>query len=76
MAIPTIQEMLDAGVHFGHLTKRWNPKMRPYILTESNGIYVLDLEKTQVGLKKAVDAVRRVRSQGRSVLFVGTKKTL
>jgi small subunit ribosomal protein S2 len=76
MAIPTIQEMLDAGVHFGHLTKRWNPKMRPYILTESNGIYVLDLEKTQAGLKKAVDAVRRVRSQGRSVLFVGTKKTL
>lgn len=76
MSLPTIQEMLDAGVHFGHLTKRWNPKMRPYILTESNGIYVLDLEKTQAGLKKAVDAVRRVRAQGRSVLFVGTKKTL
>ncbi len=76
MSIPTIQEMLDAGVHFGHLTKRWNPKMRPYILTESNGIYVLDLEKTQVGLKKAVDAIRRVRQQGKPVLFVGTKKTL
>jgi small subunit ribosomal protein S2 len=76
MAIPNIQDMLDAGVHFGHLTKRWNPKMRPYILTESNGIYVLDLEKTQAGLRKAVEAVRRIRSQGRSVLFVGTKKTL
>jgi len=76
MSIPNIQEMLDAGVHFGHLTKRWNPKMRPYILTESNGIYVLDLEKTQAGLKKAVDAIRRVRQQGKPVLFVGTKKTL
>jgi small subunit ribosomal protein S2 len=76
MSIPNIQDMLDAGVHFGHLTKRWNPKMRPYILTESNGIYVLDLEKTQVGLKKAVEAIRRVRQQGKPVLFVGTKKTL
>jgi small subunit ribosomal protein S2 len=76
MSIPNIQDMLDAGVHFGHLTKRWNPKMRPYILTESNGIYVLDLEKTQIGLKKAVEAIRRVRQQGRPVLFVGTKKTL
>ncbi len=76
MSIPNIQDMLDAGVHFGHLTKRWNPKMRPYILTESNGIYVLDLEKTQAGLKKAVDAIRRVRQQGKPVLFVGTKKTL
>ena len=53
-SIPNIQEMLDAGVHFGHLTKRWNPKMRPYILTERNGIYVLDLEKTQSGLQRAV----------------------
>ena len=76
MSIPSIQEMLEAGVHFGHLTKRWNPKMRPYILTESNGIYVLDLEKTQIGLKKAIEAIRRVRGQGRPVLFVGTKKTL
>ena len=75
-SIPNIQEMLDAGVHFGHLTKRWNPKMRPYILTERNGIYVLDLEKTQSGLQRAVEAVRRIRQQGRSVLFVGTKKTL
>jgi small subunit ribosomal protein S2 len=76
MSIPDIQTMLDAGVHFGHLTKRWNPKMRQYILTERNGIYVLNLEKTQAGLKEAVDAIRRVRQQGRPVLFVGTKKTL
>ena len=76
MSIPDIKEMLDAGVHFGHLTKRWNPKMRQYILTERNGIYVLNLEKTQACLKAAVDAVRRVRQQGRPVLFVGTKKTI
>src|SRR5450631_4169359 len=76
MSIPEIKQMLDAGVHFGHLTKRWNPKMRPYILTERNGIYVLDLEKTQACLKRAVDALRQLRQQGRTVLFVGTKKTL
>ena len=76
MSIPNIQEMLDAGVHFGHLTKRWNPKMRKYILTERNGIYVLDLDKTQACLQRAVEAVRRLRQQGRPVLFVGTKKTL
>ena len=76
MSIPNIQEMLDAGMHFGHLTKRWNPKMRPYILTERNGIYVLDLEKTRACLKNAVDAINRLRQQGRSVLFVGTKKTI
>jgi len=76
MSIPDIKQMLDAGVHFGHLTKRWNPKMRRYILTERNGIYVLDLEKTQACLEKAVEAVKRVRQQGRTVLFVGTKKTV
>ncbi len=76
MAIPEIQQMLEAGVHFGHLTKRWNPKMGRYILTERNGIYVLNLEKTQVCLQKAVEAVRRIRQQGRTVLFVGTKKTV
>jgi small subunit ribosomal protein S2 len=76
MSIPDIQQMLDAGVHFGHLTKRWNPKMGRYILTERNGIYVLNLEKTQACLQKAVDAVRRIKQQGRAVLFVGTKKTV
>ncbi len=68
--------MLDAGCHFGHLTKRWNPKMKKFILTERNGIYVLDLAKTQQCLQKAVDAARRVRATGRSILFVGTKKSI
>jgi small subunit ribosomal protein S2 len=76
MALPEIKDMLDAGVHFGHLTKRWNPKMRRYILAEKNGIYVIDLKKTQECLAKAVEAIQRVRRQGRSVLFVGTKKTI
>lgn len=76
MALPEIKDMLEAGVHFGHLTKRWNPKMRRYILTEKNGIYVIDLQKTQECLAKAVEAVQRIRRQGRSVLFVGTKKTI
>ena len=74
MPIPEIKEMLEAGVHFGHLTKRWNPKMRKFILTEKNGIYVIDLAKTQDCLTKAIDAVRKIRHSGKSVLFVGTKK--
>jgi small subunit ribosomal protein S2 len=68
--------MLEAGVHFGHLTKRWNPKMRKFILTEKNGIYVIDLAKTQECLTKAIDAVKKIRHSGKSVLFVGTKKTI
>lgn len=76
MALPEIKDMLEAGVHFGHLTKRWNPKMRRYILAEKNGIYVIDLQKTQDCLAKAVEAIQRVRRSGRSVLFVGTKKTI
>ncbi len=76
MAIPDIKEMLDAGCHFGHLTKRWNPKMKKFILTERNGIYVLDLTKTQQCLQRAVDAARRIRATGRSILFVGTKKSI
>ncbi len=76
MAIPQIQEMLDAGVHFGHLTKRWNPKMKKFILTERNGIYVIDLAKSQECLITAIEAIRRIRMQGKSILFVGTKKTI
>jgi small subunit ribosomal protein S2 len=76
MALPEIKDMLEAGVHFGHLTKRWNPKMRRYILAEKNGIYVIDLQKTQDCLSKAVEAIQRIRRSGRSVLFVGTKKTI
>jgi small subunit ribosomal protein S2 len=76
MSVPEIKEMLEAGVHFGHLTKRWNPKMRKFILTEKNGIYVIDLAKTQDCLHKAIDAVKKIRHSGKSVLFVGTKKTI
>ncbi|HLP41338.1 MAG TPA: 30S ribosomal protein S2 [Fibrobacteria bacterium] len=76
MPVPEIKEMLEAGVHFGHLTKRWNPKMKKFILTERNGIYVLDLQRTQESLQKAIDAVRRIRHTGKSILFVGTKKTI
>jgi small subunit ribosomal protein S2 len=68
--------MLEAGIHFGHLTKRWNPKMKKFILTEKNGIYVIDLAKTQECLKKATDAVKKIRHSGKSILFVGTKKTI
>jgi len=76
MSVPEVKEMLEAGVHFGHLTKRWNPKMRKFILTEKNGIYVIDLAKTQECLTKAIDAVKKIRHSGKSVLFVGTKKTI
>ncbi len=76
MPVPEVKEMLEAGVHFGHLTKRWNPKMRKFILTEKNGIYVIDLAKTQDCMNKAIDAVKKIRHSGKSVLFVGTKKTI
>jgi small subunit ribosomal protein S2 len=76
MPVPEVKEMLEAGVHFGHLTKRWNPKMKKFILTERNGIYVIDLAKTQECLQKAIDAVRKIRHSGKSILFVGTKKTI
>lgn len=73
--IPSIEELLEAGAHFGHQTRRWNPKMKRFILAEKNGIHVLDLRKTQEGLENAAKIVQRVASQGRSVLFVGTKVT-
>ena len=76
MAIIPMRSLLEAGVHFGHQTKRWDPRMAPYIFTARNGIYILDLQKT---LKKAVEAyelVNKVASEGGSVLFVGTKKQI
>jgi len=69
-----IKEMLEAGVHFGHQTRRWNPKMKPYIFMERNRIYIIDLEKTMQALEAAREAVRNVVAQGESVLFVATKK--
>lgn len=69
----TLQELLEAGVHFGHQTKRWNPKMKPFLFTEKNGIHIIDLEKTLECVGRARDAIREVATHGRTVLFVGTK---
>jgi small subunit ribosomal protein S2 len=70
----TMKELLEAGVHFGHETKRWDPKMKPYIFGARNGIYIIDLQKTVQLLKEAYDFVRDIASKGEYVLFVGTKK--
>ncbi|MFP6645166.1 MAG: 30S ribosomal protein S2 [Candidatus Latescibacterota bacterium] len=70
----TIQDLLEAGTHFGHQTRRWNPKMQPFIFTERNGIHIIDLNKTVRRLEKAEDVVRRTAQAGKAVLFVGTKK--
>jgi small subunit ribosomal protein S2 len=74
MAVVTMRQLLAAGVHFGHQTRRWNPKMRRYILGERHGIYLIDLHKTMVGIESAYAFVRGVVADGGSVLFVGTKK--
>jgi small subunit ribosomal protein S2 len=76
MATPQIQDLLEAGVHFGHQTSRWNPKMRKFIFAERNGIYIIDLKKTQRQLELAQELVRSVISRGERVLFVCTKKQL
>jgi small subunit ribosomal protein S2 len=69
-----MREMLEAGVHFGHQTKRWNPKMKPYIFGARNGIYIVDLQQTMHLFNAAFDFIQKIVSQGKSVLFVGTKK--
>lgn len=74
MATATLVELLDAGVHFGHQTQKWNPKMKPYIFGAKNGIYILDLRKTSDKLDEAYEAVREMAARGRNILFVGTKK--
>jgi small subunit ribosomal protein S2 len=74
MAALTMKELLEAGVHFGHQTKRWNPKMQKYIFGERNGIYIIDLQKTLKKFRDAYAFVRDLSSQGGSVLFIGTKK--
>ncbi|MBQ4311908.1 MAG: 30S ribosomal protein S2 [Oscillospiraceae bacterium] len=74
MGVVSMKQLLEAGVHFGHLTKRWNPKMAPYIFTERNGIYIIDLQKTVKKLDEAYAFVRSVAEEGENVLFVGTKK--
>lgn len=70
----TFEQMLEAGVHFGHLTRKWNPKMAPYIFMERNGIHIIDLQKTMVKLDEATEALRKISRQGRKILFVATKK--
>ena len=74
MAVVSMKQLLEAGVHFGHQTRRWNPKMAPYIFTERNGIYIIDLQKTVRKLEEAYMFVREVSAEGGEVLFVGTKK--
>ncbi len=74
MSVVSMKQLLEAGVHFGHQTRRWNPKMAPYIFTERNGIYIIDLQKTVVKLEEAYNFIKELASEGQNVLFVGTKK--
>ena len=74
MAVVSMKQLLEAGVHFGHQTRRWNPKMAQYIYTERNGIYIIDLQKTVKKLEEAYSFVRELAANGESILFVGTKK--
>jgi small subunit ribosomal protein S2 len=70
----TIEQLLDAGCHFGHLKRKWNPNMAPYIFMERNGIHIIDLQKTQAKLEEAAQALRQIAKSGRKILFVATKK--
>jgi small subunit ribosomal protein S2 len=74
MSVVSMKQLLEAGVHFGHQTRRWNPKMKNYIFTERNGIYIIDLQKTVRKMEEAYDFIRNIASEGGNVLFVGTKK--
>ena len=74
MSVVSMKQLLEAGVHFGHQTRRWNPKMAPYIFTERNGIYIIDLQKTVKKLEDAYMFVRKIAEDGGDILFVGTKK--
>ena len=74
MAVVSMKQLLEAGVHFGHQTRRWNPKMAEYIFTQRNGIYIIDLQKTSRKLDKAYNFIKEITEAGKAVLFVGTKK--
>ncbi len=74
MAVISMKQLLEAGVHFGHQTRRWNPKMAPYIFTERNGIYIIDLQKTVKLVDVAYNFINQVSAEGKDILFVGTKK--
>jgi small subunit ribosomal protein S2 len=74
MQTPTYKDLLDAGCHFGHMKRKWNPKMRPYIFVERKGIHVIDLNRTVECLERAANALRQMAKSGKKILFVGTKK--
>ncbi len=74
MEVPTLEQLLEAGLHFGHQTKRWNPKMKQYIFGERNGIHIIDLKKTQVLTTDAMNTASRLAAEGKQILFVGTKR--
>ena len=74
MSVISMKQLLEAGVHFGHQTRRWNPKMAPYIYTERNGIYIIDLQKSVGKVDEAYNAISEIAQAGGTVLFVGTKK--
>ena len=74
MSVISMKQLLEAGVHFGHQTRRWNPKMAPYIFTERNGIYIIDLQKTVKKAEEAYNFIKEVAIEGKEILFVGTKK--
>ena len=74
MAVISMKQLLEAGVHFGHQTRRWNPKMAPYIFTDRNGIYIIDLQKTVRKVEEAYEFVKSLSGSGETILFVGTKK--
>ena len=74
MAVVTMKQLLDAGAHFGHQTRRWNPKMKRFIFTERNGIYIIDLQQTLTYIDEAYDFVKQTVAHGGNILFVGTKK--
>jgi len=74
VAVVTMKSLLESGVHFGHQVRRWDPRMKKYIFAERNGIHIIDLQKTVVAIREAYDAIRRIVAEGKSILFVGTKK--
>lgn len=76
MSVISMKQLLEAGVHFGHQTRRWNPKMKKYIFTERNGIYIIDLQKTVKKVEEAYKFVKELAADGGTVLFVGTKNKL
>ena len=74
MTVVSMRKMLENGVHFGHQTRKWNPNMKQYIYTAKNGVYIIDLNKTEAQLEEAYNALKKITEDGGKVLFVGTKK--